>query len=407
MFHSLQHGRTRTAQSDLHLVRVAFFALLAALYVAFYVSFYWDAEGIMDVNNHALGRDFVNYWTASKLLLEGRVAEVFDVGLFQAEQDRLMGGGYPPHLWSYPPNALFIVAPLGQFPYLWAYAFWSVATFVPYLWAVCAGRWRRDTALALLLAPATFVNLFAGQNGFLTAALILGGFQCLERRPLLAGFLFGLLSFKPQLAVLVPVALVAARQWRALAAAAATAIAMIGASVAVFGVEAWRDYLTVNAPLQAALLDHGTGPFVYMMATPFMGARLLGLDAPAEYLAQAAFSLAAVVAVYWAFGSDWARWRKVAVLLVATLLAVPYAFNYDMTLLSVAAIWSYQQQHRGHPGTTAAVILALAWTLPLTVFLLDLYGLPAGPLVLAGFLWHLVRGAGGSLPQAQLRPSSS
>ncbi len=82
-----------------------------------------------------------------------------------------------------------------------------------------------------------------GQNGLLSAALMIGGFQFLERRPALAGCSCSRHSpIRPQLFLLVPVALVvSARAWRALAATCgvcAVAVLML-ASVALFGVQSW------------------------------------------------------------------------------------------------------------------------------------------------------------------------
>ena len=53
----------------------------------------------------------------------------------------------------------------------------------------------------------------AGQNGFLTAALIGGALGLLERRPALAGICLGLLTYKPQFGLLFPFVLIADRRW--------------------------------------------------------------------------------------------------------------------------------------------------------------------------------------------------
>src|SRR5262249_10212824 len=81
-------------------------------------------------------------------------------------------------------------------------------------------------------------NILAGQNGFLTASLLGASLLFLERQPVLAGVFFGCLTYKPQFGILLPVALVAAKKWRAVAAAVATAALLMGASVAAFGISA-------------------------------------------------------------------------------------------------------------------------------------------------------------------------
>src|SRR5436309_2254785 len=74
----------------------------------------------------------------------------------------------------------------------------------------------------LLLAaayPAVFVNLGHGHNGFLTAALLGGALVLLDRRPIVAGVLFGLMAYKPQFGLMIPLVLIATGRWRAFAAA--------------------------------------------------------------------------------------------------------------------------------------------------------------------------------------------
>lgn len=98
---------------------------------------------------------------------------------------------------------------------------------------------RPGAALAALAFPAAFWNAGCGQNGFLSAALIAGGLAALERRPVLAGVLFGLMTYKPHLGLMIPLALMAGGCWRALWAAALTALGVAAASLLAFGPEAW------------------------------------------------------------------------------------------------------------------------------------------------------------------------
>ena len=82
--------------------------------------------------------------------------------------------------------------------------------------------------------------------------LLGGGLSLLERRPYLAGFLFGMMIYKPQLALLLPVALLGGRQWRAFAAASVTAGVLLAASALWFGTDVWAEYLrNVNVLRQA------------------------------------------------------------------------------------------------------------------------------------------------------------
>ena len=79
------------------------------------------------------------------------------------------------------------------------------------------------------------INAFFGQNGAFTAALLVGGLLAAPKRPILAGVLFGLLTVKPQLGILIPFCLLASRNWRAFASAAVTTVTLVLLTGLAFG----------------------------------------------------------------------------------------------------------------------------------------------------------------------------
>lgn len=359
--------------------------------------YYTSADGIFDSTGHAVGRDYIVFWIASTLALDGQAIQIFDTGAFHALQEQILERSFPMHTWPYPPHALFYVLPLGLLPYLWSYAFWSIATLALYLTAAVGKNWASLTGVALVLAPATAVNFASGQNGYLSAALLIGGMRLMDRRPVLAGCLFGLLSFKPQLGLLIPVALVAARLWTTFISAALTVILLIALSLAVFGPEAWEIYIAKTSSDQKAFLEYGSGPFVNMMPTPFMALRILGADVSAGYLVQSVFALCILPCVYWVFRGRADRELQSAALIVAVFLVTPYAFNYDMTILSVAVLWAL-----GHAMKTGFVpgeklLLVMVWILPIAVMPANYWGLPVGPVLLAAFFLLILARAKGWL----------
>src|SRR5258707_10279692 len=105
--------------------------------------------------------------------------------------------------------------PLGLMAYVPALLAWLAAGWYAFYRALRLAMPGQGTLLLALAAPAVFINAVGGQNGTWTAALFGGGLGLLERRPLLAGGLLGLLIYKPQLGLLIPVALLAGRHWRA------------------------------------------------------------------------------------------------------------------------------------------------------------------------------------------------
>ena len=355
------------------------------------VNYFGALQGVLDFAGRPVGRDFVNYWTGGKAVFDGMLPEIFDFDLYHPYQERLLGVAFADHNWSYPPHMLLLVWPLGLLPYLPGLALWSAATTAAYLWACGAGRRdRRAVVPALLLAPATYVCLTGGQNGLLTGALLIGGLKLTRRHPVLAGMLFGLLTVKPQLGLLLPFALLAARQWTAIASAGLTALALAGGSALLFGVDSWRAYLDLVVPLQTAIMNHGTGMFTTMMPSAYMGLRLLGVAQEARTAVQLLLFGLTLAGVLWTFARSRDDVLKLAVLAVGTFVASPYAFNYDMTTASLAvALLALRGLRAGFlPGER--VVLAMTWLLPITIHWFNGNNAPVGPVVLLACFGYLI-----------------
>ena len=336
----------------------------------------------LDAAGYALGRDFVNVWNGARLALAGEPTVLFDRGAYQASLAAVFGPGFPDHNWSYPPHALLLFSAFGALPYLPALALWATLTGAAFLAGVAAlapaGR-RQLCCLLAAISPASVVDVAFGQNGHLTGALTLGAFAALDRRPRLAGVLIGLLTVKPHLGLLLPLALIAIGAWRTIAWAALTTLALVALSVAVFGVEPWRLYLGVTTGVQSEILTQGVGGFVTMMPTVYQAAKAL-LGPAAAWPLQAVTTLVVVPLAVFAFRRTSDAAGRALVLTAGTLLALPYAFNYDMTALSGAiAVWAATREQ-------GAGWLLLAWVAPIVIMPLAVIGAPLGPVALIAAL---------------------
>src|SRR5688572_3518967 len=199
------------------------------------------SDGLNDYQNRPLGTDFSNIYAGGTYMTDGHAGLAFDPPSQHARQKTIFGPETPFYGWCYPPFLLFVAGLLALSPYLGALAVWQLSTLLLYLgmlWSILRtsrpflGASRPVSAdptwlLVALAFPAVFVNLGHGHNGFLTAALIGGALVLLDRKPVIAGILFGLLSYKPQFGVLIPLVLIATGRWRSFAAAAATVLALI------------------------------------------------------------------------------------------------------------------------------------------------------------------------------------
>jgi Glycosyltransferase family 87 len=336
---------------------------------------YFAAHGRVDAHAHA---DFVNVWSAGRLVLQGDAVRIFDPRQFFAAQQAMFDPAVAFHFWSYPPTALFFVAPLGLFDYFTAFTVWSVAGLI----VLALAGWtflgdRRDLGL-LLLSPAVAVNLGLGQNGFLTGAMLLAGTALMDRRPIAGGALFGLLSFKAHLGVLVPVALLARRQWRLLAISAVTAIALVALSAAVFGIFTWRAFFALTVPAQTRAMSEGTGSFLWLMPTAFVSGRLLGLSAPSALAVQAPFAAVSAWLVWRAYRRDGDPSTRAAMLMVATFLATPLGFNYDMIPVAAATL----VLARSTRSVRDRFLCGMVWIVPVAVMPFNAVRLPIMPLAL-------------------------
>jgi hypothetical protein len=354
---------------------------------ALLASYLLFAKGHLDWTHHALGRDFINYWTAGHLTLSGQVNDIFQPKLFLAHERQLFDPRLPFHFWSYPPPALFLVAPLGLTGYFTGFALWSLGGMVALYFALRLWPEPGWVRWMILLCPAVPTDIALGQNGAYTAALLIGGLMLMERRPTFAGVQFGLLIFKPQIGVLLPVTVLARRHWKALAAAAITGVAVLLASLLVFGPGAWRGFFGPTLTTQAIMLRQGHGPFRWMMPSAYMAARVLKFSWPDSAMIQAPFTLLAIVAVWRvSVRRDVSAAWKAAVVMTATFVATPQAFNYD--LIPVAAASLLLLRHDPRLWLSLPIVI-LAWTLPVTMLGLQEIKAPIAPLVLTALLLRL------------------
>ena len=279
--------------------------------------------------------DFFGLWTFGRYVLGHTPATIYDG---QSLLEFQAGLGAPPdsaYPFYYPPWILLLLVPFGALPFPVALGAWLLLTFAAYVAALAAWRWPWPVTGLLLFAPSTAVCAVVGQNGFATAALMLGGLRLLRTRPLLAGALLGLMACKPQLAVMVPFVLLFGRHWRAMAGAGLSFAALTLAATLAFGPGMWAAWLAYIRG-HAAALSEGHGTLLDMMPTATSAVLLLGGTAAAARIAQAAAALAGLFAVWRVRAHKGPEAPAVAAL--ASVLATPYAFHYDLPMVTGAVL---------------------------------------------------------------------
>ena len=343
------------------------FALLvinACYFPVAYISgiWIWEASGL------GIPTDFVNVWTAGRLVLDGHAALAYDWNIQRQIELALLGQDFPGYFaWHYPPPFLFVASALAMLPYSAGFIGWMVASFIPYL-AVMRGIVGRPFGWIFAAAfPTVFNNTLVGQNGFLTAALIGGTLYLLPVRPILAGVCLGLLTYKPQYGLLFPMVLIAAAQWRAFVSAGVTAAALACVSWLAFGTESWHAFFHWMPMFSQAFLTEGKATW-WKLQSIFSLVRFFG---GTEQLAWAfqwvlTASVATVLVLMWRSRVPYTL--KAAALAVGTLLTTPYLFMYDMMVLAIPVGFlvriGLKSGFRSYelPALACALVLSLTFT---------------------------------------------
>jgi len=323
------------------------------------------------------GQDWMVFDTAAQAWFHNDLALLFDGPRFTAQLNATHSWLAEPlvfHPWVYPPYTLLLALPFGLLPWWANYTLFQGLSLALYgialsLWAP-PGR-RAALILGTLACAATAFTFGSGQNSFLSAALVTMGLWFVPRRPLLGGALLGLLAFKPQLAFLVPLALVCTGAWRSIAAAALIVCLLIGTSLIVPGIAVWQAWLHLFLGGDASFhqwVNEGRlhGQSIYACA--IIAGASPALATAAQYIAIAI----AAACVVRAFRRPLPSRTRLAVLLTAMILAAPHVGNYDAIMLGEAAMLLLLQPPPGMPPALPVAMWCLLSFQPPSVLRLGL-----------------------------------
>jgi alpha-1,2-mannosyltransferase len=332
------------------------------------------AHGVIDRQGRPLGTDFSNVYAAGTYALDGHAPAAFDPPLQFKREQQIFGRDTQFYGWHYPPFFLFVAAALAWMPYGAALAVWQAVTLALYLLVIgaivsspsprAAGMGDHLWLLLALAFPAVLINIGHGQNGFLTAALMGGALVTLERRPIAAGILFGLLVYKPQYGLMIPLVLAASGRWKCFASAAATVALLALATTLAFGVDVWRAFLASTEFTRTVVLEQGNTGW-HKIQSVFAWARMWGAPIPLAYVLQGATTLGIGAALVWLWRSAAPYALKAAALCLAAILATPYSFDYDMMVLAPAIAFVAVDGFTRNFSPWEKTVLAVLWLVPL------------------------------------------
>lgn len=361
-----------------------FFAVAAAGYI---YTLSWNGPFPRDGTSLVVGRDFLNFWMYGRAAPATDPSRFYDAVAYHRALEALLGANYPGQNWSYPPSIFFFAAPFGQLTYLPALL----------LWTICGGGLffaiaRRHIAeprllVALMLSPAAVLCVMSGQSSLITAAMIVAIFALLDRKPVAAGMLIGLLTLKPQLGIFFPIMLMASGRWRVFAAATVTTLALVAITSAVFGPQVWIDFVTKGMPVNNMVLADPERIATPFYPTVFMNLRGIDLPYSAAMAIQLCVTAIAAAAVFWAF-----RFRRDAdpLMLMALFCAcavsgTPYLLSYDTLALTFAAMLLLQA---GALDANGRRLVQLAYWLPIIQIGLGNLHIPGPALIAPAFAFY-------------------
>jgi len=344
--------------------RIRFYSgVMLAFFLAIAFGVVWYSN-LVDPRGYDIITDLTVFWSASHLALAGHASDAYLLTKIREAELVFYPNVQGNFGWFYPPSFYLLILPLGLLPYIPAYLLFMLSTLMFYVFVVRSIIWNREAGWVLASFSGIWMNLLRGQNGFLTAALAGMALLQLEKRPIASGVLIGMLSIKPHLALMFPVALIAIGAWRTLIAAFFSALVTLAMGMAVLGVDtlpAWIHSLDI-----ARQFTENNGPAYWVhMPTIFAFCRLLGASLAVSYTAHIFVALAAMASLWWVWRHCHEHSLRAAMLTTATLLISPYVLEYDLTWLALPVAWltAYSLQQGWQRGERW--IMILIWLLPL------------------------------------------
>ncbi|HVH75906.1 MAG TPA: glycosyltransferase family 87 protein [Stellaceae bacterium] len=312
-------------------------AALVALYGWFLAAAWAHGYSLLAPTNGPANFDFSAFWAAGRLASHGQAQAAYQWDHLEEVLQRALGRSFAIQVlpWFYPPIFLLAVTPLGLLPYGTAAALWLGATLAAYLAAARAILPGGTAAFASLAAPAVAFNLWSGQNGLLTAALLGGGLFLLDASPVASGILFGLLCYKPQFGLLLPLFLAATGRWRVFFAAAATVLTLVSLTAAAFG---WQIFAIFLGALHTANdMNLGAGRQLGHVAWSHLQSvygmlRALGAAGGVAWAAQILVSLGAGGVALAVAARGVSPSLEAALVATAAFVVTPYSQTYDLTV---------------------------------------------------------------------------
>ena len=315
--------------------------------------------GVLDRAGNIKFQDFLQFPISARLIASGHADQLYDDGVLAREIHATVGRDTSVYLqYFYGPQVALPFIPLASLSFLTQAAIWAVLSLLTYfvciylIWKRCSAL-RPNRALVALCAlayPPLFHFFMRGQLSVVVLVCFTAAYLAfLSERNFLAGIALGLLAFKPQFLVAIPLVLLLAQAWKAFAGVVISAAAQLGGTELYFGRDVMQAYF-------AKLLHSASHPASTELA--FSPIQMHSLESLWEILIPwrlgvwALYLLASFVAI----GIAAAVWKsstnlslRFSALMLAAVLVNPHIYIYDLLALAptflLLADWSLDNPH--------------------------------------------------------------
>lgn len=347
----------------------------------------WNIHGWMI--GAPLGRDFVNFWMAPRLVLAGKGALLIDLPAYSEAIRATFGLTRDPGLlFVYPPHALLLFAPFAALPFLPAVLLWTAANLAGLALAtrlLLGGAPAGGAILAACLSPPAVAMMMYGHFGGLLALATTVAVIEAERRPVLAGLCLAFLSTKPQFACAIGLMLLFAGRWRCLFVGGAASLALAAVSVGLFGIEVWQRFVMITMPMQSAFVTQFDAKMIETAVTAYFAARYSGLPGPAAWAIQGIVSIMSLAFAVAALRRGAREPGALLVVILGALVMQPYVSHYDLAIAAPALTLVMLGREPGAAPVTVAAWLLTPLARVLIVFDMPILGvLVPGALIAQG-----------------------
>jgi hypothetical protein len=310
-----------------------------------------------------LSRDFLCFWAASDLTLQGAAASAFDIEIL-GPAERSIGAKL--FTWSYPPIFQLMTLPLALLPPVASQVLWCLAGCSAFAFGLKRVLPERYALLAACSTSLFLTNVYLGQTGiWITAFYLLGTLSLAaapQRLPWGAAA-FGLAAVKPHLGLLIPILLIVRREWQALAVATGALLIFVAASLLVFGPELWSLFFQMSGTTMELL--NASQYKLYLLSSFFSAFHSLGVPTTEAFILHALLTSTVVgVAIRFIWISRDTQ-RAVALAIAAGLLIFPYVYYYDLLLLTAPLAILIRHGLAGGWLANEKGLLLLLWLGPL------------------------------------------